>query len=159
MKRDISVFKLFVPDDGTSIEFLRDLRWEDGVYCPRCRSFKITKQGRQGKTRRQSQIRRYKCKKCKLKFNDLTGTIFAKKKLPLGEMLYILANLDKKSVKRFSEELSHKRDGITRLSREFRENLAKNTPDPILSGEVEIDEMYIHAGNKGIKKTPNNLES
>ena len=49
MKRDISVFKLFVPDDGTAIEFLRNLRWEDGVYCPCCRSFKITKQGNREK--------------------------------------------------------------------------------------------------------------
>lgn len=154
MKEDVSVFKLFVPDDRTAIEYIRSLRWVDDVYCPRCHSFKITKQGTQGKTQRQSQIRRYKCKKCELKFNDLTNTIFSKKKLPLGEMLYILANLDKKSIKRLSEELNHKWENVNRLAREFRQNLAKNAPNPILIGEVEIDEMYIHAGSKGIKKTP-----
>ena len=84
MKRDISVFKVVVPDDGTAIEFLKNLRWEDGLYCPCCRSFKITKQGRQGKTRRQSQIHRYKCKNCELKFNDLTGTILCKEKVTVG---------------------------------------------------------------------------
>lgn len=156
MKEDVSVFKLFVPDDGTAIEYIRSLRWADGVYCPRCRSFKIIKQGTQGKTSRQSQIRRYKCKNCELKFNDLTGTIFSNKKLPLGEMLYILANLDKKSIKRLSEELNHKWENVNRLAREFRENLAKNAADPILTGKIEIDEMYIHAGNKGIKKTSHN---
>ena len=99
MKKDVSIFKLLIPNDEAAIEFIRQLRWVDGIYCPRCRSFKITKQGTQGKTQRQKQIRRYECKNCVLSFNDLTGTIFANKKLPLGEMLYIIANLDKKKHK------------------------------------------------------------
>ena len=29
---------------------------------------------------------------------------------------------------------------------------------PLLSGEIEIDEMYIHTGNNGIKKTNHDAE-
>lgn len=44
------------------------------------------------------------------------------------------------------------------LVKDFKRNLASSAGDPILTDEVEIDEMYIHTGNKGIKKTSHNLE-
>jgi hypothetical protein len=71
----------------------------------------------------------------------------------MGEMLYIMVNLDKKSINRLSEELGHKWESVHRLSKDFKEFLAQKSPDPILSGEIEIDEMYHSAGNKGLKKT------
>lgn len=70
----------------------------------------------------------------------------------MGEVFYIIFNLDKKSIKRLSEELGHKRDSIHRLAKDFKESLTKNLPDPILSGDIEIDEMYYSAGDKGLKK-------
>ncbi len=109
--------------------------------------FEIYNRGVQGKSHR------YSCKKCGLNFSDLTGTVFANKKLPMGEMFYILMNLDKKSVKRLSEELGHKWDSVYRLAHEFRESLLDKSTDPVLSGDIEIDEMYQSAGNKGLKKT------
>jgi hypothetical protein len=51
-------------------------------------------------------------------------------------MLYILMNLDKKSVKRLSEELSHKWDSVYRLVEEFRENLTEKSQDPILQEDI-----------------------
>jgi hypothetical protein len=80
------------------------------------------------------------------------------KSYSLGEMFYILTNLDKKSVKRLSEELGRTRQSVYRLAKEFRQDLASSAPDPILQGEIELDEMYIHAGNKGIKKTSHQPE-
>lgn len=64
-----------------------------------------------------------------------------------------MANLDKKSVNRLSEELGHKWESVYRLSNDFKECLAEKSPDPILSGDIEIDEMYYFAGDKGLKKT------
>lgn len=138
---------LFIPDEKKCIEIFRQIRWSAGVYCPHCKSSSVQKRGLEGKTRR------YSCNDCGSNFSDFTGTIFAHKRLTLGEMFYIFANLDNKSVKRLSEELGRARSTVHLLAREFRETLASNVPDPVLSEEIEIDEMYIHAGSKGIKKT------
>lgn len=86
--------------------------------------------------------RRYSCKNCGLNFSDFTGTIFAGRRLPLGEMFYILAHMDKESVKSLSEELGRSRSHMHRLIKAFRRNITGNTSNPILTGEIEIDEMY-----------------
>lgn len=146
MKEKDLILNLCIPDEDRAMEVFRHIRWSDGVHCPKCSSLNIQNRGFQGKSRR------YSCNKCGSNFSDLTGTIFANKKLPVGEMLYILANLDKKSVKRLSEELEHKWDSIYRLTKDFRENLAEKSGDPTFTQKVEIDEMYQSAGKKGVKK-------
>ncbi len=140
------VQELFIPEEDRAMDVFRSIRWSNGIYCPKCKSFKIYNRGFQGKTRR------YSCKKCQLNFSDLTGSIFENKKIPMGEMLYILMNLDKKSIKRLSEELGHKWDTIYRLAKDFRENLSEKSKDPVVLRKVEIDEMYQSTGVKGVKK-------
>ena len=140
---------LCIPEDEKVLKVFRCIRWSDGVYCPECKSFDIYKRG----DLNQTQIKRYSCKNCGRNFTDFTGTIFAYKKLPLGEMFYILMNIDKKSVKRLSEELNHKWESVYRITKEFGECLVDQSKDPVLSGEIEIDEMYQSAGDKGLKKT------
>ena len=146
MKEKNLIRDLCIPDEDRAMDVFRSIKWANGVYCPECSSFSVQKRGFQGKTKR------YSCNNCGSNFSDLTGTIFANKKLPMGEMLYILINLDKKSIKRLSEELWHKWDSIYLLAKDFRENLVEKDVDPVLSNEVEIDEMYKSAGQKGQKK-------
>ena len=50
-------------------------------------------------------------------------------------------------------ELGHKWETINRLAKAFKESLNQNIQDHLLEGEIEMDEMYIHAGSKGIKKS------
>jgi len=69
-------------------------------------------------------------------------------------MFYIILNSDKKSIKRLAEELGHKWDSVYRIAQEFRECLVDESNDPVLSGEIEFDEMYQSAGTKGLKKHP-----
>lgn len=73
---------LFVPDEEKSIDIFRSIRWSNGVYCPKCKSFEVYKRGKRGR------IHRYSCKSCGSNFNDFTDTIFNKSKVPMGEMLY-----------------------------------------------------------------------
>jgi len=142
--------ELFIPDEEKAFEALRGMRWPEGVYCPRCKSHNLQKRGIRGVSQR------YSCNDCELNFNDFTGTIFANKNMSLGEMFYILHNIDVESVKRLSEELERDWSTVNGLVKDFKRNLAENDGDPILIGEVEIDEMYIHAGDKGIKKNSRN---
>jgi len=144
--------ELSVPDGDKALQVFRCIRWSDGVYCPKCKSFEVYNRGYLNKTH----IKRYSCKTCGKNFTDFTGTIFSNKKLPLGDMFYIILNLDKKSIKRLADESGHKWDSVYRLAQEFRECLVDEAKDPVLSGEIEFDEMYQSAGTKGLKKTSEN---
>src|SRR5262245_57887484 len=61
-------------DDAKCFETVRTLRWPDGVSCPHCDSFDVTKQGRDDT---QPERQRYLCQACERRFDDLTDTIFA----------------------------------------------------------------------------------
>lgn len=81
MKEDNLVLDLFIPGGERAIEIFRQIRWSNGVYCPKCKSFEIYNRGVLGKTRR------YSCKECGSNFSDLTDSLFVNKKLPMGEIL------------------------------------------------------------------------
>ena len=109
-----------VPDEKVAMAFFRSIRWVNGVYCPKCKSYNINNRGIQGRTWR------YSCKDCRSNFNDFTGTFFHKSKIPLGIMLYILFNLDNKTTTQLSEELDYSRQCIARISKLFRDKLLSN---------------------------------
>ena len=116
----ISLPNVEIPDDQVAMAFFRSVRWVNGVYCPKCKSYNINSRGNQGRTRR------YVCKDCGANFNDFSGTIFHKSKIPLNVMLYILFNLDKKTTTQLSEELDYSRQCISRISKLFRDKLLSN---------------------------------
>src|SRR6185312_8076657 len=66
-------------DDARCFDTIRDMRWPDGVACPRCSSDCVIKNGR-GDT--QPLRQRYECRACRQRFDDLTDTIFAGHHLP-----------------------------------------------------------------------------
>lgn len=49
-------------------------------------------------------------------------------------------------------------DDVQRMAEQLRQGIVARQPDPILSGEVECDEVYVVAGHKGrpdaVKKKP-----
>jgi len=118
--KDIINPNVEIPDDQVAMAFFRSVRWVNGVYCPKCKSYNVNNRGNQGRTRR------YVCKDCGANFNDFSGTIFHKSKIPLNVMLYILFNLDKKTTTQLSEELDYSRQCISRISKLFRDKLLSN---------------------------------
>ena len=84
------------------------------------KSYNVNNRGNQGRTRI------YVCKDCGANFNDFSGTIFHKSKIPLNVMLYILFNLDKKTTTQLAEELDYSRQCISRISKLFRDKLLSN---------------------------------
>ena len=60
-------------DEGKCYEEVRRIRWPNGGCCPACTSNKIAQRGR---NHRQQECRRYTCKNCGKRFDDLTGTVF-----------------------------------------------------------------------------------
>ncbi len=86
----VEVYKLFIPRDEECIKVIRNIRWSNGYICPYCSLKDVVLKG---KERNRPYIQRYRCNSCKRHFNDLTKTIFSKKRMSLGEMFYIVKNL------------------------------------------------------------------
>jgi len=130
-----------------ALRIFRSVRWADGVYCPECKSFDIYSRGSQ------SNSHRYSCNDCKNNFSDFTNTPFEYHKIPLGKIIYILVHMSTKSVSQLAKELKLHRNTVGRYHKRIREFLLENHEDPSFDGEIEMDEAYIFAGEKGVKKT------
>src|SRR5690349_12081263 len=127
----------FFADPDTSFAFVVQLRWPNGVICPRCGGTKPSYL----KTRRI-----WKCRDCREQFSVKVGTIFEDSPLGLDKWLpalWMLANC-KNGIS--SYELARAL-GVTQKTGWFmlhRIRLAMQTGTfRHLSGEVEVDETYI----------------
>src|SRR5499427_7404520 len=110
-------------DDAKCFETVRLLRWPEGVSCPHCDSFDITKQGRDDTP---PERQRYLCQTCERRFDDLTDTIFAGHHQPLRVWILCLYFM-----------------GLNLSNHQIAQELDLNKDD------VECDEVSIVAGHKG----------
>ena len=134
----------FFADPDTSFAFVVQLRWPNGVICPRCGGEKPSYL----KTRRI-----WKCRDCREQFSVKVGTIFEDSPLGLDKWLpalWMLANC-KNGIS--SYELARNL-GVTQKTAWFmlgRIRLAMQTKTfaKMMSGQVEADETFIggKAGN------------
>jgi transposase-like protein len=129
--------------ESLAADLLQQVRWRDGVECPRCRSDRTVKNGSYGA------FQRYLCKNCDRTFNDKTGTIFAHSKVALRKWLFsIYAFLRfNTSLRQLQREIGVTYKTIHRRVERFTRAL--DAPQLDLVGPVEIDEVYVSAGLKG----------
>jgi transposase-like protein len=129
--------------ESLAADLLEQVRWRDGVECPRCRSDRTVKNGSYGA------FQRYLCKNCDRTFNDKTGTIFAHSKVALRKWLFsIYAFLRfNTSLRQLQREISVTYKTMHRRVERFTRAL--DAPQLDLVGPVEIDEVYVSAGLKG----------
>ena len=139
-----AVRSVFIPRREDCFEYLRSKRWKEGVKCPYCRSSNIWSDGSTPKG-----AMKYECQECKEYFNDLTGTIFERHKFPLEEMFYILKEMEVKSSYQIAEELDRDYDSVLNFVHELASRYAQRIT---LEGIIELDEIYVHAGEKGERK-------
>ena len=134
--------KTFV-SERRAANLLEQVRWRDGVYCPRCRGESVIRYGSY------RVFQRYLCKDCDRTFNDQTGTIFehsavALRKWFLAVYTYIRFNT---SLRQLDVEIDVSYKTIYRRVQRFLRAL--DAPRLHLKGPVEIDEFYVEAGLKG----------
>jgi transposase-like protein len=129
--------------ESVAADLLQQVRWRDGVTCPRCRSDLTVRNGSY------REFQRYLCKNCDRTFNDKTGTIFAHSKVALRRWLFsIYAFLRfNTSLRQLQCEIEVTYKTIHRRIERFAGAL--DAPSLDLVGPVEIDEVYISAGKKG----------
>ena len=134
-------------DDAKYFALVRQHRWPEGVCCPGCGNAAVI---RNGHDEQQSPRQRYRCKACHRRFDDLTGTALAGHHQPLRVWvlcLYLMGlNL---STRQIAAELGLDGSDVQAMTEHLRHDLAARIAPATLTGEVEIDEVYVVAGHKG----------
>jgi len=148
-------------DDQKCFESVRELRWSgNSIRCPHCDSNSIIKRGMDD-TEQYKQ--RYECKTCEKRFDDLTNTVLSGHHQPLKTWIIFLyfmgLNL---STSQIAQELDLNKDDAQFMAETLRNGIATKKPEVKLSGEVELDEVYVIAGHKGnseaVKKRAEKVE-
>ena len=139
---DLFPISRFVSESAAA-DLLQQVRWCDGVECPRCRSDLTARNGSY------RQYQRYLCKNCGRTFNDKTGTVFAHSKLSLKEWyltIYVFSRFNT-SIRQIEAELNISYRTLRRRVERYARAL--DAPSITLSGPAEIDEVYVSTGLKG----------
>ena len=137
-KSTISTFELFqmFPDAEAARVYMEGKRWPDGAICPGCNEPKRITTRKGGY---------YRCNACKTDFTVRTGTIFERSHIPLHKWVYAMYLLVTARKGISSLQLA-KQIGVTQKSAWFmlqRLREACGNDPSVLSGIVEIDEMYV----------------
>lgn len=138
MKYTVKQLRADFPDDAACLAWLIEYLYPDGVTCSKCEE--ITKHypvsGR----------RSYACSKCGNHFYPTAGTIFHRSRTPLTDWFYAiyLMSTDKAgtSAKQIERSLGVTYKTAWRMMHQIRKMM--DAPDDLLTGEVEIDETYVH---------------
>jgi transposase-like protein len=135
----MNLMKLF-RDFDTSEEcrtYLEELRWPDGVKCPRCQSEKISR------IRKRNQ---FDCDSCRYQFSVTAGSIFHDSHLPLPKWfaaVYLMCEARKGvSANQLKRTLSVSYKTAWYLCHRIRKAMEEASPLP-LKGTVEMDETLI----------------
>ena len=126
--------KTFI-SERRAANLLEQIRWRDGVYCPRCRAESVIRYGSY------RLYQRYLCKDCGCTFNDKTGTVFEYSSIPLRKW-YLAVHLPpaEHEYQATDAELAVTYKTVYRRVQRFLRAL--DAPLPHLEGPVEIDELY-----------------
>jgi transposase-like protein len=134
-------------DEAKCYEVIRQLRWPDGVVCLHCRGTAVVRNGHDDRERHRQ---RYLCKTCKYRFDDLTGTVLAGHHQPVSTWIlgsyFMGVNLSNRQI---AHELGLCESDVQAMTEVLRHGIVAKTPDVVLSGDVEFDELYVVAGHKG----------
>lgn len=118
--------------------YLAELRWADGVQCPRCESKGIsTKKARD----------QYDCNSCRYQFSVTSGTIFHDSHLPLWKWFlaaYLMMDSKKSiSANQIKRMLKVSYKTAWYLCHRIRKAIEEEKIKPQLDGTVEVDETFI----------------
>ena len=134
-------------DKAKCYEVIRQLRWPDGVVCLHCRGTGVVRNGHDDRERHRQ---RYLCRTCKYRFDDLTGTVLAGHHQPVSTWIlgsyFMGVNLSNRQI---AHELDLCESDVQAMTEVLRHGIVAKTPDVLLSGDVEFDELYVVAGHKG----------
>jgi transposase-like protein len=128
--------------------YLEDLRWPDGVVCPRCGGRSIS---------RIEKRNQFECSSCRYQFSVTAGTVFHDSHLPLWKWflaIYLIGESKKGiSAKQLQRTLGVSYKTAWYLAHRVRSAMEEDSPVP-LEGIVEVDETWIGGVHRKSKDDP-----
>jgi transposase-like protein len=139
----ISLMQQF-DEDHECRAILEDLRWPEGVACPRCQSADLY---------RANPRKQYDCKSCGYQFSVTSGTIFHDTHLPLPKW-FVAIYLMCESKKGISANQMKRTLGVTYktawyLCHRIRAAMSDASAE-MLKGIVEVDETYVGGKRRSV---------
>jgi transposase-like protein len=131
--------------------YLEELRWPDGVTCPRCEGTTISRIVKRNQ---------FDCDSCRYQFSVTAGTLFHDSHLPLFKWflaIYLMVESKKSiSAKQLQRMLSVSYKTAWYLQHRIRDAMGDDD-QPLLRGIIEVDETYVggrrrRVGNPGGRK-------
>lgn len=133
---EINLNILDLVTDEKCHDFLRAVRWSEGLNCPYCSETAIVKNG---KCTHNKELQKYECQSCKRGFNDLTGTTFqdSNKTLKVWILaLYFLGlNLSNRQI---AKELDMTEKTAQQMTTKLREGIVKKSLIYKLSSQLKL---------------------
>lgn len=130
-------------DDSSCREYLEELRWPNGVRCPRCESDSVS---------RIHDRKQFDCNSCRYQFSVTAGTLFHDSHLPLRKWflaIYLICESKKGiSSKQLQRTLGVSYKTAWYLQHRIRDAMGDDE-QPLLNGIVEVDETYIGGKTRG----------
>lgn len=146
-KYTINHFRKDFPDDKSCLEWLKNSRWPDGIFCHKCQ--RITQHHMMEKRRS------YSCQECGNHVHPTAGTIFHKSTTPLVLWFYAIYLMASTrcgiSAKQIERELGVTYKTAWRMCHLIRQRLDEGG-DP-LSGNIEADESYFGGKAENMHKS------
>src|SRR5215475_5044573 len=148
----------YLQDGRKAADYLRQLRWPDGVKCPRCGSDAV-----EPRERCDNGLQRFNCVPCAVRwgqqfamFTDWTGSIFEESKLRPLEWLLVMGLWQ---LKLNATEIAAAADIQARTAQRCINLLDGGiyetyhlAPSRQLENQVEPDECYQSAGSTGLRR-------
>ena len=145
-KQDVNLVNLIerYHNEDKCRDYLEELRWPDGVACPRCESKSISRIQKQ---------KVFECNSCRYQFSVRAGTIFHDSHLPLWKWFlatYMMCESKKGvSANQIKRTISVSYKTAWYLCHRIRNAMAVENPEP-LDGIVEVDETLIGGVTQGM---------
>lgn len=140
-KYTIKHFKKDFPNDAACLEWLKNYRWPNGIFCEPC--------GKVTKHHLIESRKSYSCQECGHHVHPTAGTIFHKSSTPLTSWFHAIFLMASTrcgiSAKQVEREVGVTYKTAWRMCKLIRERLCDKGGDPFSSdkGDVEVDETHV----------------
>ena len=123
----------------------------EGLYCPKCQA--SVSEARNFRKTETSGLQVYRCKHCQSIYNLYSGTVFAGSQFRPSQVVLLLRGVCQGvSSAQLSRELDMSRQTVLSIRRKLQASAETIQPEDALpDAEVETDEMFQNAGEKGEK--------
>ena len=136
-------YREYITNEEACKELLREIRWPNGIRCPRCNERNIWQLG-------VSDNFKYRCSKCKYKFTETSGTIFEKTRTPISKWILAIGLFKVGiSANQLKDEIKVTYKVAWQMLNKIREAIKEDPVTNRLSGHVEVDETYYGGRRKG----------